>query len=78
MTAIDDVTLALELLSDEWPLAALWIDNDIVKKSLAVTYDDWLKEMEKLGEDEPMLEDHIVYYLDTRDETFFKLKEPTE
>ena len=78
MTTIDDITLALELLLDEWPLASLWIGNDIIKKSLAVTYDDWVKEMERIGEEEPLLEDHIIYYLDTRDKYFHKLKEPTE
>ncbi|MBO0586104.1 hypothetical protein [Sporosarcina sp. E16_8] len=77
MTAIEGVTYFLEQLSDEWPLAKQWIHNDIIKKSIAITYDDWIVEMEQLGEDEPTLEDHIIYYLDTRDETFFNMKEPT-
>lgn len=79
MTTVEDVTFFLNELSVDWPLARTWSTNDIIKKSIAITYDEWLIELAKLDEDyEPTLEEHIIYYLETRDETFFKAKEPTE
>lgn len=79
MTTIEPVGFFLNELSSDWPTAKLWNNNDIIKKYLAITYDDYLIENEESNNDyELSLEEHIIYYLETRDETFFKMKEPTE
>lgn len=79
MTSIEDVSFFMVQLSKDWPLAKLWKSNDIIKKYIAITYDDYLIENKKIKDDHELtLKEHIIYYLDTRDETFFNMKEPSE
>jgi hypothetical protein len=57
ITTIEEVTHILASIDHE--LAAIWLDNDLIKKTLAISYDYWLEDT-----DIPMsLTDFVQQYL---------------
>lgn len=69
MTTIKDVDLILmEIINeDQDPLAEVWLKNDLIKKRLATSYDDWILDHEDQPEMQFSLRVHVDYYLDMAD-----------
>jgi hypothetical protein len=60
MTTTDEVAYYLHLFKDQHELANIWIHNDIIKKKIAVAYDNWVKDHINQPEMlEPGLEAHV-------------------
>lgn len=66
MTSSTDVTQALKMINNAYanvsPLVLGWIDNDIVKKKLAQSYDAWMHDIYDHGLS-LSLADHIINYI---------------
>jgi hypothetical protein len=66
LTNSNDVTIALKLINnfypDVSPLMLEWINNDIVKKKLAQSYDDWMHDLSDHGVN-LSLSEHIINYI---------------
>lgn len=58
ITSIQDVNAVLS--SQQHPLAQKWLSNDLIKKTIAVSYDYWLEDTNF-----PMtLDEFVLQYLD--------------
>lgn len=58
ITSIQDVNEVL--LSQQHPLAQRWLGNDLIKKTIAVSYDYWIEDTHI-----PMtLDEFVLQYLD--------------
>lgn len=66
MTNSNDVTIALKMINncypDVSPLMIEWINNDIVKKKLAQSYDAWMHDIYDHGVS-LTLSEHIINYI---------------
>lgn len=66
LTHKEKVREILQCLSAEYPRAKDWSDNELIVFKLARTYDDYLKEVNKHGENEIIIDvfSYIEYFLE--------------
>lgn len=70
MTTIKEVEKALSIFEN--PLAKQWLNNDVVKKMIAKSYDDWMADV--WDHHFPIsLEQHIETCLDMPESLGFKI-----
>jgi predicted naringenin-chalcone synthase len=66
MTNSRDVSESLKMINNAYPnvseLVLEWINNDIVKKKLAQSYDDWMHDLSDHGVN-LSLSEHIINYI---------------